>query len=310
MINFKILQKIFILSCMVLSLFIIAGCTNEDSEETSSANDEGKLKVSVSFDAMKEFVQAVGKDKVAVSVIVPTGSEAHDFEPKGKDLAKLSKADVFVYSGFGMESWADKAIASANNDKLIAVEASKGIEPIKNDEENSEHNAYDPHTWLSLKNAQIEVENIKNALVEADPENKDFYEKNYEEYKTQLNNLYNEYNDKFQQAPRKNFVTGHLSFAYLCRDFNLAQNSVEDTFAEGEPTPQKLTKLVDYCKQNKVKTIFAEEMASPEVSKTLANEIGAKVETIYTMENPEDNLSYLERMKSNLEKIDRSLNEQ
>ena len=226
------------------------------------------------------------------------------------DLAKLSKADVFVYSGFGMESWADKAIASANNDKLIAVEASKGIEPIKNDEENSEHNAYDPHTWLSLKNAQIEVENIKNALVEADPENKDFYEKNYEEYKTQLNNLYNEYNDKFQQAPRKNFVTGHLSFAYLCRDFNLAQNSVEDTFAEGEPTPQKLTKLVDYCKQNKVKTIFAEEMASPEVSKTLANEIGAKVETIYTMENPEDNLSYLERMKSNLEKIDRSLNEQ
>ena len=62
-----------------------------------------------------------------------------------------------------------------------------------------------------------------------------------------------------------------------------------------------------YCKENNITTIFAEEMASPEVSKTLASEVGAKVETIYTIESNEDNKTYLERMDENLTKIAASL---
>ena len=71
----------------------------------------------------------------------------------------------------------------------------------------------------------------------------------------------------------------------------------------GEPSAQQLAQLVEYCRENNVTTIFAEEMASPEVSETLANEVGAKVEVIYTIENPQDNMTYLERMESNLSKI-------
>lgn len=314
----KRLKKVVTISCLVLALFFVAGCSSEEtSQDTADDNNSDKLKVSVSFDAMKEFVEAVGKDKVAVSVIVPTGIEPHDFEPKAQDLAKLTKAKIFVYSGLGMESWAEKAISSANNSELITVEASKGIDAIEiadadehQDEDTThEHGQIDPHTWLSLKNAQIEVNNIKEALIKADPENKDYYEQNCNEYVAQLEALYAEYNEKIQSASHKNFVTGHSAFAYLCRDFNLQQNSVEDVFAEGEPTPKKLAGLIDYCKEHNVKVIFAEEMASPEVSQTLANEVGAQVETIYTIESSEDNLSYLERMQANLDKIYNSLNQ-
>ncbi|MFH1512629.1 MAG: zinc ABC transporter substrate-binding protein, partial [Bacillota bacterium] len=96
-------------------------------------------------------------------------------------------------------------------------------------------------------------------------------------------------------------------FGYLCRDFGLTQNSVEDVFAEGEPSAQQLAELVDYCRANGVTTIFAEEMASPEISETLANEVGANVKTIYTIESAEDGLSYLERMEANLYEIYLSL---
>ena len=115
------------------------------------------------------------------------------------------------------------------------------------------------------------------------------------------------YEDQFAKAPHKNFVTGHAAFAYLCRDFGLEQNSVEDVFAEGEPNAAQLAELIKYCKENNITTIFAEEMASPEVSKTLASEVGAKVETIYTIESNEDNKTYLERMYENLTKIAASL---
>ena len=93
----------------------------------------------------------------------------------------------------------------------------------------------------------------------------------------------------------------------MCRDFGLTQNSVEDVFAEGEPSAQQLTELVKYCKSNSVTTVFSEEMVSPEVSETLAGEVGAKVETIYTVESAEDGKTYLERMEENLSKIYDSL---
>lgn len=307
-------------AALLLSLTILMGATacsngspteqqgSSSAESTSSAEAE-KIPVSVTFNAMKEFVEAVGKDRVEVATIIPDGTEPHDFEPKAQDLAALSNAKIFVYNGFGMEAWVEDAIKSANNSSLITVEASKGAEPIQNTEEEEieEHGQYDPHLWLSLKGAELEVKNIKEALVSADPSNKEFYETNCNDYVAQLEKLYTEYQGKFQSVKKKSFVTGHAAFGYLCREFGLEQNSVEDVFAEGEPSAQQMTELVKYCKENQVTTIFAEEMASPEVSKTLADEVGAKVETIYTIEGGEDDKSYLERIEDNLSKIYDSL---
>lgn len=310
---------------MLLCLLVIASFSacgskkqenkpDESSEAVSSTDqtnqsDESPLKVYVTFNAMKEFVTAVGKDKVEVATIIPDGMEPHDFEPKAQDIAGLSSAKIFVYSGLGMEAWAEEAIKAADNTDLIIVEASKGADVIENtdQEEIEEHGQYDPHIWLSLKGAESEVKNIKDALVQADPSNKDYYEANCDDFISQLEDLYNEYNEKFQSVEKKSFVTGHAAFGYLCRDFGLEQNSVEDTFAEGEPSAQQLTELVEYCKENDVSTIFAEEMASQEVSQTLADEVGAKVDTIYTMESNEDDMTYLERMSDNLAKIYESL---
>lgn len=267
-----------------------------------------KLQVYVTFNALKEFAAAVGGDKVYISTIIPDGTEPHDFEPNAQDLAGLSTAQIFIYNGLGMEAWVDDAIAAASNENLIAVDASKGISPIAVSEEDpGEHSQYDPHIWLSIKGAEVETENIKNAFISADPANKDLYEANCASYIEKLEKLYTEYTDKFAAVEKKNFVTGHAAFAYLCRDFGLTQNSVEDVFAEGEPTPLKLAVLVEYCRKNSVTTVFAEKLANPAISETLANEVGASVETVYTMESAEDNMTYIERMSSNLGKIFDSL---
>ncbi|MDR2672666.1 MAG: metal ABC transporter substrate-binding protein [Coriobacteriales bacterium] len=306
-----------LLLCLVVIASLVSlltGCSNQNSSGSSSGTSAieqvTKLKVSVSFDAMKEFVQAVGKDKVEVVTIIPAGVEPHDFEPKAQDLVALSEAQIFVYNGLGMEAWAEEAIATAENSELIVVEASKGVHLIENTEaeEIEEHGHYDPHVWLSLKEAALEAENIKDALILADQANQDYYEQNYSDFAAQLDTLFNDYSERFRSVAKKNFVTGHAAFGYLCQDFGLEQKSVEDTFAEGEPTAEQLSELVEYCKENNVTTIFAEEMVSPEISQTLANEVGAKVETIYTIESAEDDgLTYLQRMEDNLAKIYASL---
>lgn len=284
---------IFMVALMTVSL---AGCGG-----SGTGGKDGKLKVAASFNPMAELARAVGGDKIDVYTIVPDGAEPHDFELKAKDIETLANAKVFVYNGAGMEAWAQSAVSAAQNSSLIAVNASNGCDLI------TDNGTADPHTWLSLKMAEIQVLNIKNALVQADPANKQYYEQNYASFCSSSEELYQEYRGKFESLPNKNFVTGHAAFAYFCRDFGLKQNSIENVFAEGEPTAKKIAELVEFCRENNVRTVFMEELASPKVSETLANEIGARVEKIYTLESSEGTDSYLDAMRKNLSLVYDSL---
>lgn len=288
---------------LTLTALVLSGCDEKSVAENITQNETVKLKVFVTFDALKEFVCAVGGENVEVKSVAPEGNHAHDCEPKAHDLSGLANADIFVYNGLGMESWADETINAVNNDGLIVVEASKGADIIQNAEQ------YDPHIWLSLKEAQTQVNNIKDALITADGANSEYYQANAEAFTAQLESLFNEYYVKFADidADKKSFVTGHAAFGYLCRDFGLEQNSVVGLFSDGEPTARQLRDLAEYCRKNSVTTIFAENSGNAAISAVLAKEVGAKVETVYTIEVAEDNLSYLERMEYNLKKIYNSM---
>ena len=251
----QMLKKLAVFLLILSSILTLSACNSNASKETTpvtvedSNSEQIKLDVVVSFDAMREFVEAVGKDKVNVQSIIPNGTEPHNFTPKASDLELLSAAKLFVYSGMGMESsWVDKTLGAIENSDLVVVEAAQGITPIKltDPEAIKEEGEFDPHVWLSLKNAEIEALNIKEALIKVDPSNETFYEANYTEFYDQLETLYNDYTPKFSSLENKNFVTGHAAFGYLCREFGLNQNSVEDVFASGEPSAKKLRELVEY----------------------------------------------------------------
>ena len=291
-------KKIIATAMSVFMIFGIAGC----SADKDTAKDDNKVKITVSINPVREFAQAVGGDKVDISMLVPEGTEPHDFEPKAKGLDELTKSVIFVYTGAGMEDWIDKVLEVAeSNDKLTVVDTSKNVNLIK------ENGKTDPHTWLSLKEAKNQSKAILDALVKVDEKNKSYYEANYDKFSKELDTLYNDNEERFKNLKNKNFVTGHEAFGYLCRDFSLQQKSVEDMFGEGEATPKTLESLASYCKGNNIKTIFSESLASPKTSETLANEAGAKVQKIYTLESKEDNLDYLQAMKKNLDEIYESL---
>lgn len=301
-------KRAIIISILCLCM-MFAGCGQKNV-----AKSKDKVKVVVSIEPIKKFVKDIAKDKVDIETIIPAGTEPHSFEPKVQDLKNLSEADVFLYNGLGMEKWVDSALENVGNEKMVVEKVSKGCEFIKSDEdhdkdehEEHKHGEYDPHIWLGIKEAEIEIKNVKDVLIKADSKNKDFYEKNYKEVENELKKLYDEYKQKFDSVTNKKFVTGHAAFGYLCRDFNLQQKSVQDVFADGEPSVNKMKELVDYCKENNIKTVFVEDMVSPKVSETLAKEVGAKVKKINTLVGEKDNKSYVDSMKENLEKIYESM---
>lgn len=310
-------RKVFLGVLLGLLGSVIIGCgsSNEANDKNIIKNEDEKPSITVSIFPLKEFAEEIAGDKVEINCLVPNNMEPHDYEPKTKDFEKLINSDAFIYNGLGLEEWVDKVNEVIKDKDVLIVDSSKNVNYIKVDEENHddeeehdhenehEHGPIDPHLWLSLKEAQVQSEAIKDTLIKIDPENEEYYVENYNKFKQKLDDLYNQYNEKFQALTNKNFITGHAAFGYLCRDFGLQQKSVENVFGEGEPTPKQLESLVDFCKENNIKTIFSESLASPKVSETLAAEVGAQVVPIYTLESQEDNKSYLEAMEYNLEQI-------
>ena len=294
------MKKFLLKASMVLLLpIMLVGC---GSEENKSSKESGKVEVTASISPIKEFTELIGGDKIEVTSLVPDNAEPHDIDLKPRDFEKLTKSKLFIYNGLGMEDWLDEVKEQISEDKIKYVDTSENGNVIKTD------GKIDPHQWLSLKEAINQCNNIKLALSEVDPNNKDYYEENYEKVKNDFEELYNEYLPKFQSLEHKNFVTSHEAFGYLCRDFGLKQQALNDLFGEGELTAKKIEDLVKYCDDNGVNTIFSEEEDSQKEAQTLANEINGEVKPLYTLETKVEGKSYLEVMKINLEEIYESMN--
>lgn len=305
-------KKIGIAIIAMLSIIGLVACTA--STNNSKDEEDEKVKVITSIYPLREFTQIIGGDKVSVKSMVPEGAEPHDFEPKAKEIVALNSSSLFIYNGLGMESWVDKVLGTVENKNLVVVNASDKTNVIEVDEYSHEgeteeehaghdHGRQDPHIWLSLQEVKNQALVIEEGLIKVDPSNKDYYENNYKNFVLELDNLYKEYSEKFKTVSNKDFITGHAAFAYLCRDFGLKQQSVEDIFGEGEITPQHLKELVQYCKDNNIKVIFMPDTTTKKVSETLANEVGAKVVEISSLETQNGDKTYVQTMRENLETI-------
>ncbi|NKN31604.1 zinc ABC transporter solute-binding protein, partial [Weissella cibaria] len=74
----------------------------------------------------------------------------------------------------------------------------------------------------------------------------------------------------------------------LCDAYGLTQMGIEGLTPDSEPDPARMAEVIDFVKENKVKTIFFEDLVSPKVAETIAKETGAKTEVLYPLEGLTD----------------------
>ena len=300
-----------------------------DAGIESKDTDGQKLKVMASFYPMYDFAVKIGGDKAEVTNMVPAGTEPHDWEPAAADIKNLEEAALFAYSGGGMEHWVDDVLASLETKKLVSVEASAGVtlrsghihdeeehkgaeEHTEEEEHGHDHGQFDPHVWLSPVNAKKEMENIKNAYVKADPENKDYYEKNYQTYTAEFDKLDQEYKDTLSALPNKSIEVSHEAFGYLSDAYVLTQMGIEGLSPDSEPDPARMAEIIDFVKANHVKVIFFEELVSPKVAETIAAETGAQTQVLNPLEGLSDEelkngADYFSVMEDNLKQLKAAL---
>lgn len=270
---------------------------------------------------MYEFAKQVGGEFVDVTVMVPAGTEPHDWEPTPKDVAKVQDADVFVYNGAGFESWVTNVLGSVDTGKLQVVEASKGIPLLENkddnhdgkqDEGSAQAENHDPHVWLDPVLAQQEVNTIADALMAKDATHAAEYKKNADAFTAKLAELDAHFQAGTSKAAKKEFVTAHTAFGYLAKRYGLTQVAIAGLSPEQEPSAGEMKDIVAFAKGHQVKTIFFETLASPKVAETVAREVGAQTAVLNPLEGlteqeKSQGLDYIGVQKKNLEALQAAL---
>ena len=234
-----------------------------------------KFKVVTTFTIIQDMAQNIAGDTATVESITKPGAEIHDYEPTPKDIVKAQSADLVLWNGLNLERWFEKFFQNVKDKPAVVV--TEGIEPMSINEGPYTGNP-NPHAWMSPSNALIYIENIKNALVKYDPQNKETYEKNAALYAQKIKALDKPLREKLAQVPEAQrwLVTSEGAFSYLTRDYGFKEAYLWPINAEQQGTPQQVRKVIETVKANKIPVVFSESTISPKPAKQVAKESGAK----------------------------------
>lgn len=278
---------------VIVTALMSTGCRNQP--EHDAQHKSSRLQVVTTLFPLYDFARTIAGDRAEVRLLLPPGTEPHNFEPRPDDMARISQAGLFVFTNRYMEPWAATLAKGSSLDKTGVVDASKGIE-LSNakghlphgDADIHDHSREghgheniadkDPHLWLDFSLASRMVDNILAGFVERDPKNGQYYAENAAICKRRLADLDARYRERLSSCrSRTMLIGGHDAFGYLARRYGIIAVAATGVSANSEPTPSRMAELVKQVRAGGTRAVFAEELVSPRLAETLASETGAAV---------------------------------
>jgi ABC-type Zn uptake system ZnuABC Zn-binding protein ZnuA len=278
-----------------------------------------KLQVVATTSIVHDVVANVGGELIDLSLLIPLGTDPHGFEPTPQDVTLLTTADVVMINGAGLETFMDRLIESTGATYRV-VSVSEGIDllPLEEHEEEDDHGdenddhgheEVDPHTWTDPNNVLIWVDTIEAALGALDPDRAETYGENAAAYRAELEELDRWIREQVASIPetKRQLVSDHDTFGYLARRYGLTQRGA--IFPGGttlaQPSARELAELTEAIRDLEVEAIFVGTTVSPDLARSIAEDTGIQVVTLYTgsLTRGDEADTYLDYMRANLSAI-------
>ncbi len=285
--NFNRIQKLMTLG--LISLFALTSC---GSETTANSNKDDSLEIYTSFSAVTALTTPIITEETIVNQLTEPNVEAHDFEPSGRDVARVSNADLFIYNGLDIEHYVSD-LKSSIDGNVMFVDTSENVPNILKD---------DAHIWLSFLHAKAQVKNITHGLVSVDETNSDKYIKNEELFLSEIEGLEIEYDLFLNNYKGETVVVSHPSYNYLFNKYEINQMPIQINH-EVEPTIAELKSVIDYINTNDVKFIIAPSSEVTKPLQTVLDETNVEVVVMDNLENITTEITkdtYINIMSENL----------
>jgi len=262
----------------------------------SPAHSADPLEVAVSIQPQQYFVEKIGGERVAVTVMVEPGAEPHVYDPKPRQMASLTRSKIYFALGVPFEDvWLPKFASASPEMRVVHTEAGIQKLPMAAHDHHEERpgtgrahhsssphehqlEVLDPHIWLSPPLVMIQARHIFTALVQVDPGHRALYEQNYRKFLDELAMLDLDLQRLFGEVSgRREVMVFHPAWAYFASAYGLQQIPIE---IEGkEPRAADLKRLIEHARKNQVKALFVQPQFSATTAAVIAEALGSQVIT-------------------------------
>lgn len=311
------MKKIFhLISALVFVLLSLTACSGETQTENH------KLRIVSTVFPGYDFARAVAGDRADIKMLIKPGSESHSYEPSLTDVSEIKKCDIFIYIGGESDEWAGNILEGTGTDGMrviamtdcVELHDEETVEGMECETEDCDVNDADEHVWTTPLNAEIILNVIADAMIEADSENADYYRRNAQEYGQRLRALDGELSEIVENAKRKTLVFAErFPFRYLTEQYGLDYYAAfKGCSSSNEPTLATVSFLVNKVKEEKIPVVFYIEFSTETVADKICAETGAKKLLLHSCHNVTESdfnsgVTYIDLMEQNVNNLKEAL---
>jgi len=296
----------YMLIIFLLSFFIFSACKKDD--QTIQKKDDAKLTIlSVNY-PLHYFAQRIGGSQIEAILPLPADGDPAYWKPDEAGISIFQQADIILLNGAGYAKWIDKVslptskmINTSDGIKDSYIEMEEGMTHSHGPEGEHVHRGYAFTTWLNVKFAIEQATAVKTRLIQVLPEQKEYFEMNYQELKTDLGIIDQDLTQISQTLENKNIFGSHPVYQYLANGYSLTIRS-EHWEPDQLPSAEQWAVFKDKFKAYPGKIMLWEGKPLPEVQKQLET-LGITVVVFDPCANKPESGDFLSVMKQNLSNL-------
>ena len=232
--------------------------------QTSVIDESYKVKITTTTNVITDLVENIGGNKVQVTGLMGPGVDPHLYRPSASDVKKLQEADIVFYNGLDLEGKMGDIFVKIGREGTSVWAVSENIshESLLSLDDVSH---FDPHIWWNANLWQESAKVVAAGLSEHDPANSETYQKNLDEYLSNLQELHNDSLDRINSIPEEQrvLVTAHDAFQYFGHAYGLEEMAIQGWSTSSEAGIREIQNLADVITEREIKAVFIETSISP-----------------------------------------------
>ena len=323
------------------ALVLAAISTAQVSAKPKSKSDSKASKpvIVASMYPQYDFARAVAGDRADITMLLKPGAESHSYEPTPKDMKKIQKADLFIYTGGENDEWVETMLESFGSKTPKTLELLNLVDAVEEvivegmtaeEEEDHDHDheadghhhhhdedevELDEHVWTSPLNAIKITQAICDELCGIDSANASYYKSNAAAYISKLELLHSQFESIVKNAKRKVFVFGdRFPLRYFADTYGLSYYAAFPGCAtDVEASASTIKFLIDKVKEENIPVVFTIEFSNGKIADTICEVTGARKMEFHSCHNIKaDDLkkgeTYVSLMTRNISALKAALN--
>ena len=269
-------QRGFLAACLA-AIFLACSQSAEEAGQNDpmvSAGARGKLQVTATVNMVSDLVRQVGGEHVEVTEIMGPGVDPHLYKASANDVTKLQNAEIIFYVGLLLEGKMEEVLGKLKTGGKPVYAVTQDLDESKLLDSDEYEDHFDPHVWFEVPLWKEAVDVVVVGLSDADPDHKADYEANGKATKEKMDALQTWATEKVNELPveKRLLVTSHDAYNYFGRAYGFKVVGLQGISTVSEAGLADRTKLVDFIKEQKVKSIFVETTVNPDAIKAIATD--------------------------------------